>query len=186
MVDPRRRRGNQLTYKLFNTILGQRLRNGELVRPIIFFDLDESEKRDLFMPPALRETIQQIHPKMAREYAANIRAYLGRYIKGKEVIDNKDFMKCWKEDVFELRVQNQKRADRLRIFGAFGKPDTFIAFFRKPRAYFGNKDDPKWDEAIYRVVEEWNIMFPGCPRVPAQPFSNCLTFKYFDVNDVGV
>jgi hypothetical protein len=171
-----------LTYKLFDTILADKLAKQELVPPGVSFDPDESEKRDLYMPPALRTTLQQVHPKMARDYASNIRAYLGRFIKGKEVIDNEDYMKSWKEDVFELRVQNQKRSDRLRIFGAFGKPDTFIAFFRRPRSHFGGKDDPKWDDAINRVVDEWNAMFPGCQRVPARPFSNCLTFKYWDVH----
>jgi hypothetical protein len=138
--------------------------------------------RELFMPPALRETLQQIHPKMARDYAANIRAFLGRYVKGK-TIDNEDYMKSWKEDVFELRVQNQKRNQRLRIFGAFGRPDTFVAFFRKPRKYFGGTDDPKWDEAIYGVIDAWNAMFPGCHRVPARPFSGCLTFNCFDAHE---
>jgi hypothetical protein len=168
-----------LTYKLFSTILREKLNLGQFVRAPIFFDPDESEMRELFMPPALRETLQQVHPKMARDYAANIRAFLGRYVKGKE-IDNEDYMKSWKEDVFELRVQNQKRGDRLRIFGAFGRPDTFIAFLRRPRKHFGGKDDPEWDNAIYRVVDEWNTMFPSCPRVSARPFSNCLTFNYFE------
>ena len=121
---------------------------------------------------------------MARDYAANIRAFLGRYIKGK-LIDNEDYMKSWKEDVFELRIQNQKRGDRTRIFGAFGKPDTFIAFFRRPRSYFGDETDPRWDGAVYKVVDRWEAMFPGCPRVPARPFSNCVTFNCFDVHNPG-
>jgi hypothetical protein len=173
-----------LTYKLFDTILEQKLRAGELVRPVIFFDPDESEKRELFMPPALQQTIQQIHPKMAREFASNVRAFLGRYVKGK-LIDNEHYMKSWKESVFELRVQNQKRRDRIRIFGAFGRPDTFIAFFRRPRSYFGDEVDPRWDEAIYSVVERWEAAFPNCPRVPARPFSNCVTFNYFDAYNPG-
>jgi hypothetical protein len=170
-----------LTYKLFGTILDQKLQLNELVRLPIVFDQDESEKRELFMPPALRDTLQQVHPRMARDYDANIRAFLGRYIKGEEVIDNETYMKSWKEDVFELRVQLQKRRDRIRIFGAFGRPETFIAFFRRPRNLFGGKEDPEWDKAIYRVVDEWNATFPGCRRVSSRPFSNCLTFKYFDV-----
>jgi hypothetical protein len=115
-------------------------------------------------------------------YTANIRGFIGRYVKGGE-IDNEDYMMRWKEDVFELRVQTQrrKRNERLRIFGAFGKPDTFVAFFSKPRSWFGGKEDPRWDEAIYRVVGEWDEMFPNCRRVRARPFSNCLTFNYVDV-----
>jgi hypothetical protein len=132
------------------------------------------------MPPALLNTLSQVHPKMARDYAANIRGFLLRYVEG-ELIDNFDYMKSWKDDVFELRVQNQKKGQRLRIFGAFGRPDTFIAFFRKPRDDFGGKDDPKWDASIHRVMDEWNTMFPGCPRVRSLPFSNCVTFKAYDI-----
>ena len=146
--------------------------------------MDESEKRELFMPPALQITLTQNNPKKTMDYTANIRAFLGRYVKG-GMIDNWDYMKSWKEDVFELRVQNQrrKRDERLRIFGAFGKPDTFVAFFGKPRSSFGGKDDPRWDDAIYRAIKEWDKMFPGCRRVPARPFSNCLTFNFIDVNE---
>ncbi len=122
----------------------------------------------------------QNDPRKAMDYNANIRAFLVRYVKG-DKIDNWDYMKSWKEDVFELRVQNQRRKERLRIFGAFGKPDKFVAFFRKPRSAFGGKEDPKWDEAIYRVVKEWDEMFPGCRRVLARPFHNCLTFNFIDV-----
>lgn len=143
------------------------------------FDQDESEKRDLFMPPALVTTLNQNDPKKAREYTANIRAFLGRYVKGKK-IDNKYYMKSWKEDVFELRVQLQRRHEALRIFGAFGGPDKFVAFFRKPRSAFGDRFDPNWDKAVYRTVDEWAAMFPGCRRVPALPFSNCITFNADD------
>jgi hypothetical protein len=118
------------------------------------------------------------------EYTANIRAFLGIYVKGK-LVDNNNYMKSWKENVFELRIQNQRRKERLRIFGAFGRPDTFIAFFRKYRHEFGGKDDPKWDQAINRVIDEWNAMFPGCRRVPARPFSGCVTFEFYDVFNDG-
>ena len=171
-----------MTYKLFDTILDEKLSVGDLVRPDVAFDPDQSEKRELFMPPALRQTLRQIHPRSARDYAANVKAFLGRYIKDIGIIDNNDYMKSWKDDIFELRVQHQKPRDRLRIFGAFGRPDTFIAFFRKPRSTFGDKDDPAWDQAINRTVSEWDAMFPGCPRVPALPFANCLTFHFFDVH----
>ncbi len=132
------------------------------------------------MPPALKITLTQNDPKKALNYNANIRAFLGRYVKGNN-IDNEAYMKSWKEEVFELRVQNQPRKQRIRIFGAFGRADTFIAFFRKPRDWFGGKEDPRWDECVYRVRREWDEMFPGCLRVPARPFSNCLTFNFIDV-----
>jgi hypothetical protein len=174
--------GRQLTYKLFTVTLDTRLAGAApaLVRLPLLFDPDESEKRELFMPPALVETLTQNDPKKARAYTANIRAFLGRFVSGGH-IDNQDYMKSWKEDVFELRVQNQRPGERLRIFGAFGRPDTFVALFRKPRSSFSDMNDPEWDKAIYRVVDEWNAMFPGCRRVPSRPFSNCVTFNCTDV-----
>jgi hypothetical protein len=174
--------GRQLTYKLFDTILDRKLKGAppSLVRLRLVSDKDESEKRQLFMPPALAITLSQHDSKRAQLYNANIRAFIGRYVKGYP-IDNEDYMKSWKEDIFELRVQNQRRGERLRIFGAFGSPDVFIAFFRKPRNYFGAQDDPRWDEAIYRAIDKWNDMFPNCRRISARPFSNCVTFNFTDV-----
>jgi hypothetical protein len=83
-----------LTYKLFDSILEQKLQGPKpsLVRVPLAFDPDESELRELFMPPALLKTISQNHPKKAMSYCANIRAFLGRYVKG-GVVDNQDYMK---------------------------------------------------------------------------------------------
>jgi hypothetical protein len=167
-------------------MLHQRLQgpNPSLVRVPIVLDPDESELRELFMPPALLRTILQNDPKRAMSYCADIRAFFGRYIKG-GLIDNQDYMKSWKHDVFELRLQNQRRSERIRIFGAFGRPDTFIALFHKPRSYFGGRHDPHWDEQIYRAIEDWEEYFPGCGRGPALPFANCVTFNYVDVFERG-
>jgi hypothetical protein len=135
--------GGVLTYKSFNAILQEKLAPAThtlMVFPVIF-DPDESDIRELYMPPALVETLAQNDPKKARDYCANIRAFLKRYIIGAE-IDNHDYMKSWRDDIFEMRVQNQKKGERVRIFGAFGAPDKFVAFFRRPRNYFGDKYDP--------------------------------------------
>lgn len=171
-----------MTYKSFDDILEERLqgRRPSLARLPLVFDPDESERRELFMPPALVTSLTQNDPKKALHFTANVRAFIGRYVKGDE-IDNDAYMKSWKADVFELRVQNQRKNERLRIFGAFGRPDTFISFFSKPRSSFGDKYDPKWDQAIDRVIAEWDEMFPGCRRIPARPFKNCVTFNAYDV-----
>jgi hypothetical protein len=171
-----------LTYKSIDIILSEHLAATppRLVRLPLVYDPDESEKRELFMPTALAQTLQQNDPKKAREYTANIRAFIGRFVKG-GLIDNQDYMKCWKADVFELRVQNQRPGQRLRIFGAFARKDTFVCFFRRPRDYFGPGADPKWDEEIVRAVAAWEQMFPHCRRVRARPFSNCLSNNFADV-----
>lgn len=138
---------------------------GALVRFVPTYDPDESERRELFMLKALEVTLFQHHPKRARDYTANVRAFLGRFVKGYE-IDNETYMKSWKDDIWEFRAQNQRRKDRIRIFGAFGCPDCFVALFRRPRDYFGDSSDPNWDVEIQRAVDEWDRLFPGCRRVP--------------------
>ena len=80
----------------------------------------------MFMPPALGEWLYQSDRKKSLNFKANIRGFLGRFVKG-ELVDNEDYMKSWKLDVFELRVQNQPRGERVRIFGGFARPDTFVA-----------------------------------------------------------
>jgi hypothetical protein len=136
------------------------------------------------MPPALHTWLYQGNRKLSRDFSANVRAFLARFVKGKETIDNEDYMKNWTDDVWELRVQNQRRGERVRIFGAFAKADVFVAFFQKPRSDFGDKSDPKWKQATDRVVSEWDDCFPRRPRQKARPFSNCVSFNYFDVYEV--
>jgi hypothetical protein len=50
------------------------------------------------------------------------------------------------------------------------------------RFYFGGKDDKKWEVALDRVVSEFGKLFPGYAPVTSSPFSNCVTFNYYDKN----
>lgn len=145
-----------------------------LVLAPVLLDPDESDIRELWMPPALLQTLTTSEPRKSRDYAANVRAFLGRFVKHDE-IDNCRYMKCWSADVFELRVQLQARNDRIRIFGAFGELNTFVAFFRRPRNYFGGRNDPRWNQEIQRAVDVWDEYFPGKYRLRARPVSNCVT-----------
>jgi hypothetical protein len=137
------------------------------------------------MPPALWHWLYQGNRRKSLDFLANVRAFLGRFVKGKDTIDNQDYMKSWSDDVWELRVQNQRKGERVRIFGAFAKSDVFVAFFQKPRDYFWDMSDPKWKEATDRVVSEWDAYFPRRPRMKARPSSNCVSFNYFDVHKVS-
>ena len=56
------------------------------------------------MLPALYEWLYQSYRKRTADFKANIRAFLKRFVVGQEV-DNVDYMKSWKDDVFEFRVQ---------------------------------------------------------------------------------
>lgn len=144
-------------------------------------DADESEVRELLMVPALHDWVYQGDRSKTVNYKANIRAFLKRYVVGKEV-DNENYMKCWRDDIFELRVQIEPGRENTRIFGAFAKPDLFVAFHPpKLRSEFGRKSDRRWDRAIERTIKEFDALFQGHHRVRAEPFSNCITANAFDV-----
>jgi len=173
-----------LPYKSIDAILSEleAATPPRLVRFVPTYDPDESEKRELFMPPALHGWLYQGDRKKSRDFSANIRAFLGKYVKGAEV-DNEHYMKNWIGDVWELRVQNQRKGERVRVFGAFAKQDVFVAFFQRPRSAFGGINDPRWKEVTDRTVDEWDKLFPPGRQVRARPFSNCVSSKYFDVHE---
>lgn len=150
-----------------------------LRRFIPLMDPDEAERREMWMPPALHQWLNQGDRRATLSFKPNIRAFLKRFVVGQE-IDNQDYMKSWKLDVFELRVQIQPRREATRIFGAFIKPDVFMAVHQRLRSSFGGATDPAWDEAIDRVVDLHERLFPGCRRVPSRPFSSCVTFNGYD------
>jgi hypothetical protein len=152
-----------------------------LIRFVPLFDPDESEMRELFMTPELHQWLYQSDSKKTTNYKANIRAYLKRYVIG-GMIENDNYMKSWQDDIFELRVLLQPRREQTRIFGAFPKPDTFIAIHQQLRSYFGGKKDPKWDIATNRTLERFRQIFPGHRPFLSIPFSNCVVSNSIDLN----
>jgi hypothetical protein len=164
-----------LPYKSIEAIL-RALEGATLCRFIPLLDPHETERRELWVRTPLHKWLYQGDRKATVHFKPNVRAFLGRFVKG-EWVDNRDYMKCWKADVWELRVQLQPTREATRIFGAFVKPDAFLAIHQRPRNKFGGKEDPAWDRAIDRVIQEWDQLFPGLRRVPAKPFSNCVTFN---------
>jgi hypothetical protein len=147
-------------------------------------DPDQSDQRDIFMAPALYQWLYQSDRKKTVEFKANVRGFLKRYVIG-DFIDNEDYMKSWRDDIFELRVQLQPRRERIRIFGAFAKPDVFVAIHQRPRSAFGGKNDPRWNVAIERVIDEFTALFPQHRPILSRPFSNCVTFNAYDVFERG-
>lgn len=141
-------------------------------------DPDESDLRDLYCVPNLYDWLYQSHPRKALNYAANIRAFLKRFVVGGK-IDNRDYMKSGIPDVFWLRVQNQKEGERVRIFGCFAKVDKFVAFFQKPRNWFDDHPE-RWCECADLVVSEWQRYFAPRNMVPSVPFSNCISANAYD------
>lgn len=134
------------------------------------------------MSSGMHRWLYEADRKKTANFKANLRAFLGRYVKG-ELVDNKDYMKSWQDDIFEFRFQLLPKRERLRMFGAFIKPDVFVAFNRKFRSEFSTQDD--WDRVITRTIRECEKFFPGTLRMPSKPFSNCVTFKFVDLESDG-
>ena len=147
-------------------------------------DPDQSDVREMLMPPILWNELQKNSPRKTLHHNANVRAFLSRFVLGGEV-DNLYYMKSWRDDVFELRVQMPKRKEALRIFGGFARPDTFIALTSKPRREFGGMNDPNWDKVIEKTMAMWDAFLPGCRRVSSRPFGNCVTANAYDCFNLG-
>jgi hypothetical protein len=167
-----------LTKKSIEVILVEHENAQVLKRFLPLMDPDQSEIRELLMVPSLHQWCYQSDRRQTLNYKANVRAFLGRYVIGRSV-NNEDYMKSWRDDVFELRVQLQRR-DNTRIFGAFAKPDVFIAIHQKLRSEFRSQAD--WDRAIERVLHAWATLFPGYRPILSRPFSNYVTSNCIDVN----
>ena len=143
-------------------------------------DHDQKDVRCMFMQRALADWCYQSDRKKTLDYKANIRAFLKRYVVGAPV-DNRDYVKTWRSDVFELRVQLSPHRENTRIFGAFVKQDTFVAVHPpKLRSDFGGMGDPRWDASIDHVLDvfaDWGL---ANFVVPARPFSNCISTNCYD------
>ncbi len=87
-------------------------------------------------------------------------------------------MKSWKSDIWEIRVQLEKRGDNTRIFGGFLFSNIFVCTNYHMRAKF--KAEEEWDHAIDRALERWFELFPGKPPLKSQPFRDCVTFNAYD------
>jgi hypothetical protein len=163
-----------LTYRSFPTILAELDTARTLVQFPVSFDPDESDVRDLWMPPKMVEDLLKKDSTRAAEFPQALKGFLKRFIIGKP-IDNCQYMKSWKLDIFELRVINMPRGSRWRIFGGFGDLNKFVAFNHKPRSHFGGREDPRWNIEVQKAADRWEDHFPGCHRMRSRPFSNCAT-----------
>jgi hypothetical protein len=167
-MDPARQQG-RLTYKSIIAKIAS-LEGAALKRFKPIFDPSESEKRELLMTAALHDWCYQSDSKKSQSYKGNVRAFLGRFVKG-EHIDNCDFMKSWRDGVFEFRVQLDRYPENTRIFGGFAAPDCFVAIGPpRLRSDFGPKGHPLWDRQIERVMNRWTQHFSDSGRMKALPF----------------
>lgn len=146
-------------------------------------DPDETDYREMWMTAAIHDWLCQSDRKATRDYKANVRAFLKRFVVNKRLIDNEEYMKNWPNadcpDFFELRVQLQPPRENTRVFGGFVKQDGFIILHRKLRSEL--RSDAAFSKAIKRTAEIWDGLLPGIAMVRSRPFSNCVTGKFFDV-----
>jgi hypothetical protein len=112
------------------------------------------------------------------EYKMNVRSFLKRFVVG-EFVDNEDYMKCWRADVFEFRVQLDPMGDNTRIFRGFAQPDCFVLFRHRLRGWFQGRQGA-WDKVIDATELDWATLFKHFPRIKAEPFSNCVTANAWD------
>lgn len=177
-----------MTSRSIDTILGQLLAGPtpRLKTFVPLMDPDESAKRELLMTPPLYDWCYQKDRSRAADYKPNLRAFLGRFVRG-GIIDNENYMKTWRDDVWELRAQFEPRArskphfDNTRLFCAFPRTDTLVVFHPpRLRSYFDGIDDPKWDVCIDATIQEWNALFGAELPVPSDPFRNCVSEKFID------
>lgn len=174
--------GIELTLSSTDAIVDALLRLGDLRIFLPRLLPNEAEQRRIVMLPALWNWVHTNTQKPDLVvYYANIRAHLGRFVKG-ETIDNEDFMKELSrrekgsiegKGVWEFRVTFQPQR---RIFGAFVAPDLFFATHWKDRGELGSNRE-KWRQAITRVEDEWARLFPGRRWLIGSRFSDYVTFK---------
>jgi hypothetical protein len=167
-----------LTLKLIDPIL-EAEGAGKIKRFSPVMDADESDIRELWMTPSLHSWCYENDGQKSLDYKRNLRAFLGRFVKGQKV-DNRDYMKSWKKRIFELRVQLSPKPHNTRIFGGFVLPNTFVAINWKPRSYFGNKDDPRWDEQIDIAVHGVAAISSKFYLLSPKPFSTCVDSCAYD------
>jgi len=171
-----------LIFKSIDIILGELEQAGTIKRFLPAMDADQKDVRDLFMMSPLHDWCYQSDRKKTLDYKANVRGFLKRYVIGLTV-DNRDYMKSWRFDVFELRVQLEPRRENTRIFGLFVKQDTFLAVHPpKMRSDFGPIGDPKWDAETDRALANFSSLFSGHSPVPARPFHGCISKGWHDVH----
>lgn len=152
--------------------------SGKLVRFCPDYDLDESEKRELWLTPGLSQWLGEKDRR--QHFKPRVRGHLKHFVVG-GFVDNEEYMKPLSDDVVEFRVQFESRPvpENTRIFGAFIQQDHFVATSWKPRSWFANNKG-RWSIEIDKVKSEWALLFGDKLRVPTAPFRNCVSDNGWD------
>ena len=171
-----------MTYNAIQSIINRLVGERRVVRfHPDFIDPDEAESREIVLIPSVNDWLHQKDSQRSIEYKENIREHLARFILG-GYVDNRDYLKSWKSDIWEIRAQLRRRTDSTRIFGGFLYPNIFVCTNHHMRSKF--KNEKAWDRAIDRAIERWFELFPDRKPLKSRPFQNCVTFNAYD-HDLG-
>lgn len=167
-----------MTYSAIQSIISSLVQSGQVARfHPDYLDPDESEWREIILIQSVNKWIYEKDSRRSIYYKQNVRMHLSKFVLG-DFIDNGNYMKSWKDDIWEIRVQLERREDNTRIFGGFLFPNIFVATNHHLRSQFKNED--LWNKAINRAVARWRLLFPGMDRLKCQPFRDCVTFNAYD------
>jgi hypothetical protein len=169
---------SQLTKKSIEAICNALELQGSLVRfePVML--PGESEVRRLYVAPSVQHFLSgNFNKKVDRDYYANVRSFLGRFVKGGPMQHEEDLKKVmpFGDEVWSMRIRFNPHS---RLFGAFLMEDCFVACrarFRDDlgKEYGGQKKG--FDKARDDVVADWGKLFPGVPRFSGYPLSVCIS-----------
>lgn len=162
-----------MTFKSIETILNESVQAG-LIHPFVpVMDADEMVKRQLYITPKMKSYINGEHAqKSASEYYASVRASLGEFVKGEEVLDDQNYLKKLKpyhENIWEIKITFKPQA---RLFGAFVGLDRFVALSAALRK---DCDDGGFDKHRELVKTRWAEIFGNKPRNSCWPLIYCIT-----------
>ena len=142
-----------------------------------FLDSDETESREIILVRSVDDWLYQKDRRRSIDYKQNLREHLARFVLG-GYVDNRDYFKTWKDNIWETRAQMRKRKDNTRIFGGFSYPNIFLGTNHHLRSKF--KNETAWDNPINRAQKRWDDLFPDNPPLVARPFKNCVSFNAYD------
>jgi hypothetical protein len=148
---------------------------GKLVLFAPLRDPDEPEIRRIWMMPALHTELYKTGvPQKELDYLANVRAFLGRFVKGASISNEEDMflLDPHERDLWELRFTLIPQS---RVFGALAYQDCFVATNWALRDNLGPKGSKAWLAAEQKAIDIWDALLPGVRRFHCRSFSNCIT-----------
>jgi hypothetical protein len=112
--------------------------------------------------------------KSEADYRADVRAFLGRFVKGAPVQKDEDLklLRPHDRDLWALRFRGEPQS---RILGGLVYKDCFVGTHWSFRCNLGRKDSKGWLAAEQRAIDVWDGLLPGIRRFRCHPFSNCVS-----------